>query len=255
MTTLHNEHLMRAGIDFDAGRHHRAKLGFVLLSMEQTVESDMMAMAPPGVGVHFTRAAMPNQVTAANLAAMIDDLSSAAELLAPHAGLDVLCYACTSGSVVMGEDNVRAELARGNPGVVPTTLVSGVFAALEAFAATRVVVATPYLDEVNQIEAEYMANLGYDVLDIVGLNITEDADMVRVTPEYIRDFAISIDRPDAEAIFVSCGALRTVDVIDEIEAATGKPVVASNQAMMWHCLRLAGITDQLDGYGRLFREF
>lgn len=255
MTSLHNAHLMRPGIEFDAGRHHRAKLGFVLLSMEQTIESDMMRLAPEGVGVHFTRATMPNQVTAANLAEMIDEMSSAAALLAPEAGLDVLCYACTSGSVVMGEDNVRTELAKGNPKTIPTTLVSGVFAALEALKAKRVVVATPYLDEVNAIEADYMIDLGYDVLDIVGLNITDDADMVRVTPDYIRDFAISVDRPDAEAIFVSCGALRTIDVIDEIEAATGKPVVASNQAMMWHCLRLAGVDDHLDGYGRLFREF
>ncbi len=255
MTSLHNAHLMRPGIEFDAGRHHRAKLGFVLLSMEQTIESDMMRLAPEGVGVHFTRATMPNQVTAANLAEMIGEMSSAAALLAPDAGLDVLCYACTSGSVVMGEDNVRTELAKGNPDAIPTTLVSGVFAALEALKAKRVVVATPYLDEVNAIEADYMTDLGYDVLDIVGLNITDDADMVRVTPDYIRDFAISVDRPDAEAIFVSCGALRTIDVIDEIEAATGKPVVASNQAMMWHCLRLAGVDDHLDGYGRLFREF
>ncbi|MDW3175803.1 MAG: arylmalonate decarboxylase [Acidimicrobiia bacterium] len=255
MTSLHNAHLMRPGIEFDAGRHHRAKLGFVLLSMEQTIESDMMRLAPEGVGVHFTRATMPNQVTAANLAEMIGDMSTAAALLAPEAGLDVLCYACTSGSVVMGEDNVRSELAKGNPKTIPTTLVSGVFAALEVLNTKRVVVATPYLDEVNAIEADYMTDLGYDVLDIVGLNITDDADMVRVTPDYIRDFAISVDRPDAEAIFVSCGALRTIDVIDEIEAATGKPVVASNQAMMWHCLRLAGVDDHLDGYGRLFREF
>lgn len=255
MTSLHNAHLMRPGIEFDAGRHHRAKLGFVLLSMEQTIESDMMRLAPEGVGVHFTRATMPNQVTAANLAEMIGEMSSAAALLAPDAGLDVLCYACTSGSVVMGEDNVRTELAKGNPKTIPTTLVSGVFAALEVLNTKRVVVATPYLDEVNTIEADYMTDLGYDVLDIVGLNITDDADMVRVTPDYIRDFAISVDRPDAEAIFVSCGALRTIDVIDEIEAATGKPVVASNQAMMWHCLRLAGVDDRLDGYGRLFQEF
>jgi maleate isomerase len=132
--------------------------------------------------------------------------------------------------------------------------VSGVFAALDTLRARRVVVTTPYLDEVNQIEVDYMEGLGYEVLDLVGMGITNDADMVRVTPGYIRDLAISIDRPDADAIFVSCGALRTVKVIDEIEEATGKPCVASNQAMLWHCLRLAGIDDQLVGLGRLFRE-
>ena len=121
--------------------------------------------------------------------------------------------------VVMGEDVMRAELSRGCPCAIPTTLVSGVFAALDALDVKKVVVAAPYLDEVNRIEADYMADLGYEVLDICGLGITDDADMARVAPGYIRDFAISVDRPDADAIFVCCGALRTVEVIDEIEAA------------------------------------
>lgn len=245
---------MRTAIDFDAGRHYRARLGFVLLAMEQTIESDMMRLVPPGVGVHFTRAAMPNQVTAANLAGMIDGLADAAALVLPDGGADVLCYACTSGSVVMGEDKVCAELVKGSPHSIPTTLVSGVIAGLRALKVKRIVVATPYLDEINRIEAEYLTALGFEVLHIEGLNITDDADMVRVSPGYIKDFALRVDRPDAEAIFVSCGALRTVEVIDEIEAVTGKPCVSSNQAMLWHCLRLAGIDDQLEGLGVLFRE-
>ena len=245
---------MRSGIEFDDGRFDRAKIGFVLLASEQTIESDMMRWAPPGVGMHFTRGDNPDQITAESLSAMLGSLAPAASVLAPDAGLDVICYACTSGSVVMGEEQVCAELRKGNPHATPTTLVSGVFAALDALDVNKVVVATPYLDEVNQIEADYMRALDYDVLSIDGLNITNDSDMVRVVPGYIRDFAISVDRPDAEAIFVSCGALRTIEVIDEIEAATGKPCIASNQAMLWHCLRLAGINDQIDGLGRLFRD-
>lgn len=243
----------RPGIEFDDGRFPRAKLGFVLLSSEQTVESDMMRWAPDGVGVHFTRAVNPDNITAETLGAMLGSLRPAAAVLAPNADLDVICYACTSGSVVMGEDAVCAELQAGYPDAQPTTLVSGVFAALDAVNAKRVVVGTPYLDEINKIEADYMTAKGFDVVDLQGLNLTYDSDMVRVTPDYIRDFAISLDRPDAEAIFISCGALRTADVIDEIEQVVGKPVVSSNQAMLWHCLRLAGIDDQLDGLGTLFR--
>ena len=242
----------RSDIVFDEGRHHRAKIGFVELATEQTIESDMMRWAPAGVGIHFTRAPIPDQITAANLAAMIDGMAPAAAVLAPNADLDVICYACTSGSVVMGEDPVKAELARGAPGATPTTLVSGVLAALSALGAHKIVVATPYLDEVNRIEAAYMAARGFDILAIEGLQITNDSDMVRVAPGFIREFAVSVDHPDADAIFVSCGALRTMEVIDEIEAASGKPCVASNQAMLWHCLRLAGVNDRIDGIGRLF---
>jgi maleate isomerase len=245
---------MRHDIEFDEGRFHRAKIGFVLLSSEQTIESDMMRWAPEGVGIHFTRAINPDQITADSLATMIDSLAPAASVLAPNANLDVICYACTSGSAVMGEDAVCAELRSGYPSAVPTTLISGVFAALAALDANKIVVATPYLDELNRIEETYMAERGVDILDLQGLNITNDSDMVRVTPDYIRDFAISIDRPEADAIFVSCGALRTMDIVDEIEQVTGKPCIASNQAMLWHCLRLAGITDTIDGIGTLFRD-
>ena len=245
---------MRDDIAFDEGRFARAKLGFVLLSSEQTIESEMMRYAPAGVGVHFTRAVNPDEITAETLAASLGSLAPAAAVLAPNAGLDVICYACTSGSVVMGEAAVIAELRRGSNARQATTLVSGVFAALDAIGARRVALATPYLDHVNRIEAEYMTARGYEITGIGGLGITRDSDMVRVTPSYLRDFAISVDDPSADAVFVSCGALRSIEVVDEVEAAIGKPCITSNQAMLWHCLRLAGIDDRIEGMGRLTRE-
>ncbi len=101
----------------------------------------------------------------------------------------------------------------------------------------------------------WRAKIGFDILDIQGLNITNDAEMVKVTPDFIKEFALSIDRQDAEAIFISCGALRSIDVVDEIEEMVGKPVIVSNQAMIWETLRLAGIKDVIDGYGSLLRKF
>lgn len=240
--------------EFDAGRHGRGHLGFVLLANEDTIEDDMFMMAPPGVGLHFTRAAMPDAVTVANLASMQAGLAEAAGLLLPGRPLDVVCYACTSGTVVMGEDAVTAELRRPDPARKATTLLSGVIEGLRALAARRIVVGTPYLDEINRLEQGYLEARGFEVLDIQGLNLTYDTEMNAVTPAYLADFARAIDRPEADAVFISCGALRTIEVIDEIEAALGKPVVASNQAMLWHCLRLAGIDDRIEGYGRLFRD-
>jgi maleate isomerase len=241
----------RAGIRFDAGRHDRARLGFVLLAMEQTIDSDLFRYAPTGVGVHCTRAPMANEVTSENLRQMLGGLADAAGLLLPDAELDVICYACTSGSVVIGEEAVCAELERGAPGARATTLVSGVIAGLKALGADKIAVATPYLDEVNEIEARYLEESGFDVVNIEGLNIIRDADMVRVTPSYIREFARNVDRAEADALFISCGALRALEIIEPLEAEIGKPVVTSNQAMLWHCLRLAGIEDVIPGLGRL----
>jgi maleate isomerase len=50
-------------IQFDAGRHPRAKIGYVLLATEQTVQDDVIRLQPPGVGIHFTRAAIADSIT------------------------------------------------------------------------------------------------------------------------------------------------------------------------------------------------
>jgi maleate isomerase len=240
--------------EFDAGRNWRARLGFVLISNDATIEDDMHKMAPAGVGLHFTRASMPNECTVANLATMERGLAKAAANLLPGFEVNVVCYACTSGSAVIGEERVVAELLRPFPERKATTLLTGVIEGLRALGTRRIVLGTPYLDEINTLEAVYLRDKGFDVLNAQGMNLTYDTDMVRVTPNYLAEFARAIDDPEAEAIFISCGALRTIDAIETIEQATGKPVVSSNQGMLWHCLRLAGIADKVPGYGRLFVE-
>ena len=242
-------------IRFDKGVHHRAKIGYVLLATEQTVQDDVIRLQPPGVGIHFTRAAIPDSITSESLAAQADLLADCAASLLPDGSLDVVCYACTSGSLVIGEERVFAELNRGAPNAKATSLITGVIRALKQVGARRIVVATPYLDEVNQREVDYLEQAGFEVMSLCGLNLEKDSDMVRVAPDYIAEFALAQDHPDADAIFISCGALRTLDVIGEIESRAGKPAICSNQAMIWDCLRLAGIDDQYSGYGCLLSKY
>ncbi len=237
---------------FDEGRHPRAKLGFVLLATEQTVQDDMIRLCPDGVGVHFARVSNADEITNATLEAIAPDLTRASSTLLPDGSLDVVTYACTSGSLVLGQERVEELLRAGNPNAKPSSIIAAVLRALEAVGGKRCVVATPYLDEVNTAERDYMIGRGFDVLDIQGLNLTRDSDMVRVAPSFIADMAASLDRPEADAIFISCGALRSVDIIDQLEQRVGKPVITSNQALAWDALRLAGIKDQMPGYGRLF---
>lgn len=240
---------------FDTGVSNRAKLGFILLATEQTIEENMFRLCPPGVGVHFTRAANPDSITVENLSLQADDLARAASTLLPDGSLSAICYACTSGSLVIGEDRVFAELAKGAPGAKVTSLITGVIRALRTIGARRVAIATPYLEDINAREVAYMQRAGFEICSISGLNLEKDSDMIRVRPDVIAQLAASVDRPEADAIFVSCGALRTLDVVEELEQTLGKTVICSNQAMMWDMLRLTGIRDRIDRYGRLLREY
>jgi maleate isomerase len=115
-------------------------------------------------------------------------------------------------------------------------------------------VASPYLDDINTLEARYLQDQGFEILEFQGMNILKDPDMRRVVPDFITEYARNIDHPEAEAIFISCGGIRSLEIVDALEQQIEKPVVASNQAMFWNTLRLAGIEDKIEGYGRLFRE-
>ena len=242
-------------IDFDEGRHPLGKLGFILLATEQTVQDDMIRICPPGVGVHFARVDNPDSITNESLAAIAPDLTRTARTILPDGSLDVVSYACTSGSLVLGQERVEELLRAGNPNAKPSSIIAAVIRALNAVGAKQIVVATPYLDEINTAEKDYLQERGFDVLEIQGLNLEKDSDMVRVNPGFILDMALQLDRPDADAIFISCGALRSVDIIDALEQRAGKPVITSNQALAWDALRLAGIARKIDGFGRLLREY
>lgn len=239
---------------FDAGRNARAKLGFVLIPNEQTIEEDMVRYLPAGVGAYFSRASMPRSISTESLAQLKNSLAETAARILPDDGLDVVCFACTSGTVAVGEKRSLTELARGAPGAKGTTLAGSVRKALTAVGARRIVVGTPYLDELNVNVARFFRGAGFEVADIQGLNLEYDTEMIRVAPDYLVEFAAEIDRPDIDAMVISCGALRTIEVVDEIERRLGKPVLCSNQAMLWDCLRLAGVDDRIAGLGSLLRQ-
>jgi Arylmalonate decarboxylase len=90
------------------------------------------------------------------------------------------------------------------------------------------------------------------VLHAVGLGLDTDLKIGRVSLEDVYHLARQADRPDAEAIFISCTGLRTIGILDRLEHDLGKPVVSANQASFWDCLRLAGVPDRIAGYGQLF---
>jgi maleate isomerase len=236
----------------DRGKHHRARLGFILMSTDLAAESDFFAMAPDGVAVHITRLKTDDYTTNETLSRHIEHMADAASRIQPDTKPDVISYSCTSGSIVIGEERILAEIKKGAPWARPMCLVTGVVDALRELGAKKLVVGTPYLDEINTAEAEFLAAKGFDVLDIQGLNLTTGIEFGRVTPAYWKTFAQEIDRPDADAIFLSCGGIRALEVAEEIEQATGKPVVTSNQAQFWSCLRRAGIEDELHGFGKIF---
>ena len=241
-------------VELDDGKHWRARLGFILMSTDLAAESDFFDMVPEGVAVHITRLKTDDYTTKETLARHVDAMADAASRIQPDTRPDVISYSCTSGSIVIGEQAVMREIKKGAPYSRPMTLVTGVVDALRELGAKRLVVGTPYLDEINTVEAEFLHQKGFEVLDIQGLNLETGISFGQVMPGYWKKFALEIDRPDADVIFLSCGGIRSLEVAEEIENMAGKPVITSNQAQMWSCLRRAGIKDEVSGFGQIFSK-
>ena len=237
---------------FDKGRHSRARLGFILMSTDLAAESDFFDISPKDVAIHITRLKTDDYTTNETLSKHIEFMADAASRIQPDIKPDVISYSCTSGSIVIGEDRVKEEIKKGAPYAIPMTLVTGVVDALRELKVKNLVVGTPYLDEINTNEAEFLFNKGFSVLNIQGLNLTKGIEFGTVTPDYWIKFAEEINEESADAIFLSCGGIRSTEVIDQIEQRVGKPVITSNQAQMWSCLRRAGVEDNISGFGKLF---
>jgi len=228
----------------------RARLGYILPSVNLASECQLPAMAPPGVSLHFTRLKLTS-VDEEALRRMADGLEDAVMLL-KDAGVASITFHCTSVTTYApGTDERLIERIRAATGLPATATGRAVIAAFRALGATRVVLVTPYPQHVNHKEEAFLGANGIGVVRSWAEGINEGLAMFEVDASVWRERTIENRHADADAYFLSCTQIRSVEVIDELEAALGKPVVTSTSAALWQSLRMAGIEDRVEGYGRL----
>ena len=101
---------------------------------------------------------------------------------------------------------------------------------------------------------DYIQKNGFEVPVFGSFNEEDDNRAARINATSIRQAVLEIgQRDEVDGVFLSCTSLRLTDVVEEIEQELGKPVTSSNHAIIWHSLRLAGIDDEISGYGALYR--
>lgn len=227
------------------------RVALIALASDHGIRGELGLIFGRRAELHLARVSAPDKYDLASLAATTQGIERAIEWMGLASSVDVAAYGCTSATVVVGEDAVMASLAAALPGVPGTTPITAAIAALDHLLARRIVLLTPYPEPIHQAVADYLASRGLDIVDQAGLSISVDRDITDYHPEELRERILRLDRRGADAIFVSCTSLRIAALIAEIESASGLPVVTSNQALAWHCLRLAGRSANLAGFGRL----
>lgn len=237
----------------DEGAARRATLGVVILQVDETLESDFRHLLPmDDVRLYHSRIPSAPEVTTETLPHMAATLPAAAGLLPEEAGLDAVGYACTSAATVLGEATVARLLDEAHPGVPSTNPLTALKAACRALGVTRLGLVSPYVAEVSDSLRETLTGDGIAVTSFGTFDQKEERLVARITLDSIRNALLTVGGSgDCDAVFASCTNLRVVEVMAEAESALGKPVLASNQVLAWHMMRLAGIGDRLSNCGAL----
>ncbi|MBT3991824.1 MAG: decarboxylase [Rhodospirillaceae bacterium] len=237
----------------------RAKLGLIVPPTNTVNEAEWAQMMPDGVTCHVTR--MPLHADSSSedgKKALYADIEKATSDLA-QAGLSCIAYGCTAGSMVEPL-NQLTDFMTSISGVSSVTTAASIVGALQALKLTKIAIATPYHDALNAHEVAFLLDNGVEALTIKGLGIgaggpQEYIQIARTPADKILAHVLSVDHPDAEAIFISCTDFPTLALIPELETKLDKPVITSNQVTLWAALRAAGINDQFEGCGKILSSF
>jgi len=232
----------------------RARIGLVVLATDYTIEHEMRVLVNlPGVDIYHARIANSPNISPHSLRAMEPLITATAELILPGDTVDVLAYACTSASIVLGTSTVAKNLNAAKSDAKTTNPAFAAFEAFAALGAKRIAVLTPYAKNVNAMVQKSLEDAGFDVPVFGSFNEPHDPTVAAIDSQSLKTGIARItEGQDVDAIFVSCTSVRIVANVAAIETELDIPVTSSNHALAWHCLRLAGIDEKQPELGRLF---
>ena len=233
--------------------HRPAQIGLVTLQSDETIERDFRMLLPPDVELLVSRVPSGATVSLDSLRAMEDSLTASARLLPEGAELSAVGYGCTSASAAIGAARVAELIKAGVPTPHVSDPLTALIAACRAGGITRIGLVSPYVASVSNRLIQGLEASGITVMSFGSFDEPLEERVVRISRQSVRDAAIHVGRGGVcDAVFLSCTNLRALEVIDEIEAALGRPVLSSNQVLAWHLGVLAGFSDQCSRFGRLF---
>jgi maleate cis-trans isomerase len=212
----------------------RARIGMIIPSVNSMTEPQFNRFAPPGLAVHIARARVAGEWKRP-LDVMADEIATSAKLLSDVAP-DLIVFHCTDTSMTQGPQGEGRilDIVKDATGIEAVATSRLVLEALQALGLKKLVLLSPYRS--NQAVIDYLKATGFTVVDDVALGLNS-IEFANVTPREWTELARQHDRPEADGIFLSCTNTTQIEAIADIERALGKPVVNSNQAVLWGCVR------------------
>ena len=228
-----------------------ASIGLIIPSGNRLTEPQFNQYLPSGIGAHVTRLRMTGKFRKP-LAELKLPLIEAAEALSDLKP-SVIVFHCTANSMESGLSHEKAivEIIEQASGCPTITTAQALTQAFDHFGIKKLVLISPYVQATNQLEVNYLSETGYTVLHELGLALEPHA-YSSVTPEEWKKVVKENLRADADGYFLSCTNTRMIEAVADLEQDLGKPVINSNQATIWACLKKLGTKHSDPRLGRLF---
>ena len=227
------------------------RVGLIIPSVNTMVEDEMLGVFPPAIHTHITRLRMTGPHRRPLVQTLPQIREAAAALV--DAGCELVVFHCTANSTDDGSAGEQAILtaileagARG-----ASSTATALRLALSALGGRTIALVTPYTQDMTDHETEYLREIGQTVLYAKGCDVGR-TNYASMTPGFWREQLQEAGPSEADVYFLSCANVTAMSTIAPAESALGRPVITSNQVVVWDVVRrLFGETHSY-GPGLLF---
>jgi arylmalonate decarboxylase len=231
-------------------------LGMIFPPVNTPVPPEARLMYPSGVRFMATGVGL-ERMTPEGYDQVVGRIVPAAQKLAAD-GANAIAVMGTSLTFYKGaafNQQLQDSIAKAT-GLRSTTMSTAIIEGLRAVGGHRLAVATAYNEDVSQRLRVFLEESGFQVMVVKGMGIERFEDRPPVTSEELLNFSAGVwqTAPKSDALLVSCGALKTLELLAPLEERCKVPVVSSLPHALWAGVRLLGLSGRAPGFGSLLSQ-
>ncbi len=231
------------------------RIGLIVPANNGVLEPELWSVLPDGVALYATRILARGELTPAAVHAMEENVDRAVDELAAT-GVDVIVYADMVTTFIMepGWNEARTREIAVRTGCACISAWTALRDALAHLGIERFALGTPYPAAIHALAPPFFAEHGFSVTGEDTLDIRQMADVPRVDARRLCNLVARLDVADADAVVLLATDLPTFASFESLTAMTGRPVLSSNQTILWSALRTVGNDAAIRSLGPLFRD-